>query len=39
MFHGLNAHLGQGAHLARCFAKEGYETVGFDHQGFGKSEG
>lgn len=39
MFHGLNAHIGQGAHLARCFAAKEMVTVGFDHRGFGKSEG
>ena len=39
MFHGLNSHLGHGAHLADYFAKHGFITVGFDHRGFGRSEG
>ena len=39
MFHGLNSHLGHGAHLAEYFAKHGFVTVGFDHRGFGRSEG
>jgi alpha-beta hydrolase superfamily lysophospholipase len=37
MFHGLNAHIGQGAHVARIFAEKGFTCVGFDHRGFGKS--
>jgi len=39
MFHSLNTHVGQGAHLAHELAKDGLITVGFDHRGFGRSEG
>lgn len=39
MIHGLNSHINQGAHLAHHFAEHGIETVGFDHRGFGRSEG
>ncbi len=39
MFHGLNSHLGHGAHLAHYFSLHGLTTVGFDHRGFGRSEG
>jgi acylglycerol lipase len=39
MFHGLCAHLNHGAHIAEQFAKNGFLVVGFDHRGFGKSEG
>jgi acylglycerol lipase len=39
MFHGLNSHIGHGAHLAKYFSKEGLITVGFDHRGFGRSQG
>lgn len=39
MFHGLNAHVGQGAHVGKYFAERGITTVGFDHRGFGTSEG
>lgn len=39
MLHGLNSSVGQGAHIAHAFAQHGIETVGFDHRGFGKSEG
>lgn len=37
MFHGLNSHLGHGAHLAHYFSQHGLTTVGFDHRGFGRS--
>ena len=39
MFHGLNSHLGHGAHIAAKLAEQGIITVGFDHRGFGQSEG
>ena len=39
MFHGLNSHIGHGAHIAEYFSKNGLITVGFDHRGFGRSEG
>ncbi len=37
IFHGLNAHMGQAAHIARIFSMHGFISVGFDHRGFGKS--
>lgn len=39
LFHGLNSHLGEAAHLAHYFGEKGFYTVGFDHRGFGRSEG
>lgn len=39
MLHGLNSYIGHGAHIAHHFAKHGIVTVGFDHRGFGRSEG
>jgi acylglycerol lipase len=39
MLHGLNSHLGHGAHIANELAENGIITVGFDHRGFGRSEG
>lgn len=39
MFHGLNSHTQHGAHIAYDLAEAGIETVGFDHRGFGRSEG
>ena len=39
MFHGLNSHIGHGAHIAHVLAGHGIETVGFDHRGFGRSPG
>ena len=39
MFHGLNSHMGHGAHIAEALGQNGFITVGFDHRGFGKSEG
>ena len=39
MFHGLNAHIGQGAHVGQYFWERGYDVVGFDHRGFGNSKG
>ena len=39
MLHGLNSHIGHGAHIAKVFADNGLVTVGFDHRGFGRSKG
>lgn len=39
MLHGLNSHIGHGAHIAHEFSLNGIITVGFDHRGFGRSEG
>ncbi|CAD8069120.1 unnamed protein product [Paramecium sonneborni] len=39
MFHGLCAHINHCAHIAQKMAQEGFLIVGFDHRGFGKSEG
>lgn len=39
MFHGLNSHINHGSHIAAALAEVGVITVGFDHRGFGKSEG
>lgn len=37
MFHGLNSHLGHGAHIAHEMSRQNIITVGFDHRGFGQS--
>jgi alpha-beta hydrolase superfamily lysophospholipase len=37
MLHGLNSHLGHGAHIAHHLSQKGIITVGFDHRGFGRS--
>jgi len=39
VFHGLNSHIGNNAHVAKALSEFGIITVGFDHRGFGKSEG
>lgn len=39
LFHELNSHVGTAAHLAHYFGERGFFTVGFDHRGFGRSEG
>jgi acylglycerol lipase len=39
MLHGLNSHIGHGAHIACVMAQHGFVTVGFDHRGFGRSPG
>jgi acylglycerol lipase len=39
MFHGLNSHINHGSYTAKMLADEGYLVVGYDHRGFGKSEG
>jgi len=33
--HGYNNHTNRYAHVARKFSKAGYDTVGFDFEGFG----
>ncbi len=33
------SHLNAGAHIAKAFSENGFETVGFDAKGHGKSEG
>jgi len=38
MFHGLNSRVGHGTHIATALAQSGYDVVGFDHRGFGKSQ-
>ena len=38
-FHGMCSHTNEGSHIAKELAKNGYEVVGFDQRGFGKSEG
>jgi acylglycerol lipase len=39
MFHGLNSHIGHGAHIAAKMSEYGFVTAGFDHRGFGRSPG
>ena len=39
MFHGLNNYVGRGAHIASFLSRKGFVVVGFDHRGFGRSEG
>ena len=39
LFHGLNSHSGRAAHIGWFLAEKGYDTVAFDHRGFGRSEG
>lgn len=39
MLHGMTSHLNEGAYVAKELSKKGYEVVGFDQRGFGKSEG
>ena len=39
IFHGLNSHINHGAYNAKILADDGYIVVGYDHRGFGKSEG
>ena len=38
MFHGLDSRVGHGTHIAKALARSGYDVVGFDHRGFGKSQ-
>jgi acylglycerol lipase len=37
MFHGLNGHLNNCAHVAQAISKINLDVVGFDYRGFGKS--
>lgn len=39
MFHGLNNYIGRGAHIAEFLSRHGFVVVGFDHRGFGRSQG
>lgn len=39
MFHGMTSHTNEGAYVAKRLAARGYEVVGFDQRGFGKSGG
>ena len=39
LFHGLNSSVAHGIHIAQSFADSGFIVVGFDHRGFGQSEG
>lgn len=39
LFHGLNSYINDGAHLAHQLSLKNIETVGFDHRGFGESDG
>ncbi len=39
LFHGLNSYINDGAHLAHQLSLRNIETVGFDHRGFGESDG
>ncbi|MBK9015047.1 MAG: alpha/beta hydrolase [Saprospiraceae bacterium] len=37
--HGLGEHIGRYDHVAKFFSERGIATIGFDHQGHGRSEG
>ena len=39
IFHGQGSHLGRYGHIASMFAEQGYDVVGYDSHGFGKSDG
>lgn len=39
MNHGLNSHINRFRQQAHYFAGIGYDSIGFDTRGFGKSEG
>jgi acylglycerol lipase len=39
ILHGLSQHLGNSAHIARDLSRSGYVVCGYDHRGFGLSEG
>jgi acylglycerol lipase len=39
MFHELNSHMNRGSHIAKALSEMNIITVGFDHRGFGKSQG
>ena len=38
-FHEFGGYTGRYAYYAKYFAEQGYDFVGFDFRGFGKSEG
>ncbi|CDW90331.1 UNKNOWN [Stylonychia lemnae] len=38
-FHGLGSHIQRYIYMAKVFAENGYDCVGYDSLGFGKSEG
>lgn len=39
LIHGQGEHIGRYEHVARWFNAKGYAVVGYDHQGYGQSEG
>lgn len=39
LMHGMTSHTNEGSYVALRLAKAGFEVVGFDQRGFGKSEG
>ena len=39
LVHGLGEHVGRYDHVAHFFSKKKMATIGFDHQGHGRSEG
>ena len=39
LFHGLNSSVSHGSHIAKALADAGFCVLGFDHRGFGQSEG
>lgn len=39
IFHGMTSHTNEGAYVAKRLSERGYEVVGFDQRGFGKSGG
>ena len=39
LIHGYTDHIGNKAHIAKKFAEAGYDVIGIDMKGFGKSEG
>lgn len=39
IFHGMTSHTNEGSYVATRLADKGYEVVGFDQRGFGKSGG
>lgn len=39
MFHGYGSYVGKFAYIGEKIAEQGFDFVGFDYRGFGKSEG
>ncbi len=37
--HGMGEHIGRYGHVAEFFSVQGYSTIGFDHQGHGRTTG